>query len=59
MVIRSIIVDDEKHSRGNLAGILEAYCPETEVVGSATSVSAASANVIILSSSMGKGCLFE
>ena len=43
MVIRSIIVDDEKHSRGNLAGILEAYCPETEVVGSATSVSEARA----------------
>ncbi len=43
MVIRSIIVDDEKHSRGNLAGILESYCPETEVVGSATSVSEARA----------------
>jgi two-component system, LytTR family, response regulator len=38
MKIRSIIVDDEKHGRENLAGILKAYCPEVELAGEADSV---------------------
>jgi two-component system, LytTR family, response regulator len=28
MKLKSIIVDDEKHGRENLAGILQEYCPE-------------------------------
>lgn len=38
MQIKSIIVDDEKHGRENLAGILNQYCPEIEIVGQADSV---------------------
>jgi len=41
MKIKSIIVDDEKHGRENLAGILEKYCPEIELVAEANSVDAA------------------
>ena len=39
--IRSIIVDDEKHGRENLAGILKEYCPEVHVSGTANSVESA------------------
>jgi len=28
MKLKSIIVDDEKHGRENLSGILREYCPE-------------------------------
>ena len=38
MQIKSIIVDDEKHGRENLAGILKQYCPEIEITGQADSV---------------------
>ncbi len=38
MKLKSIIVDDEKHGRENLAGILRSYCPEVELTGEAASV---------------------
>lgn len=38
MKIKSIIVDDEKNGRENLAGILKQHCPEISVVGEANSV---------------------
>lgn len=38
MRIKSIIVDDEKHGRENLAGIIAEYCPEVLVLGEADSV---------------------
>ena len=38
MQIKSIIVDDEKHGRENLAGILNQYCPEINIEGEADSV---------------------
>ena len=41
MKIKSIIVDDEKHGRENLAGILRQYCPDVDLVGEADSVDAA------------------
>ncbi len=41
MKIKSIIVDHEKHGRENLAGILEQYCPEAELLGEAASVESA------------------
>jgi len=41
MRIKSIIVDDEKHGRENLTGILRQYCPNVELVGEADSVNAA------------------
>jgi len=41
MRIKSIIVDDEKHGRENLAGILKQYCPEVEIPGEANSVETA------------------
>jgi two-component system LytT family response regulator len=41
MQIKSIIVDDEKHGRENLAGILEKYCPEVVLLGEANSVESA------------------
>jgi two-component system LytT family response regulator len=41
MQIKSIIVDDEKHGRENLAGILTEHCPEVEITGNANSVESA------------------
>jgi putative ABC transport system permease protein len=41
MKIKSIIVDDEKHDRENLAGILRQYCPDVDFLGEAVSVDAA------------------
>ena len=41
MKIKSIIVDDEKHGRENLAGILKQYCSEIELLGEANSVESA------------------
>ncbi len=38
MQIKSIIVDDEKHGRENLSGILRQYCPEVDILGEADSV---------------------
>lgn len=38
MKIKSIIVDDEKHGRENLAGILKQYCPDVELLAEADSV---------------------
>jgi two-component system, LytTR family, response regulator len=40
MRIKSIIVDDEKHGRENMAGILREFCPEVELLGEANSVEA-------------------
>jgi len=31
MKMKSIIVDDEKHGRENLAGILQQYCPDVDL----------------------------
>lgn len=39
--LTSIIVDDEKHSRGNLAYLLQTYCPEITVIAEAQSVETA------------------
>ena len=41
MKLKSIIVDDEKHGRENLAGILREFCPEVTLPGEADSVEAA------------------
>ena len=41
MKIKSIIVDDEKHGRENLAGILQQYCREIELLGEANSAESA------------------
>ncbi len=41
MQIKSIIVDDEKHGRENLAGILSQHCQHVEVLGEANSVESA------------------
>jgi len=41
MKIKSIIVDDEKHGRENLAGILRQYCPDVDLLGDADSVDSA------------------
>ncbi len=41
MKIKSIIIDDEKHGRENLAGIIKQYCPEVIVLGEADSVNTA------------------
>ncbi len=41
MKIKSIIIDDEKHGRENLSGILQQYCPEVELLGEANSVDSA------------------
>ncbi len=38
MKIRSIIVDDEKNGRENLAGVLMNYCPRIDLIGEADSV---------------------
>ena len=35
--LKTIIVDDEKFSRENLGTLIDEYCPELEVVGSAAS----------------------
>lgn len=36
MKLRALIVDDEIHARENLKFLLENYCPEIEVIGTAT-----------------------
>lgn len=33
--IRAIIIDDEKHARENLSGLLSEYCPNVDVIGEA------------------------
>lgn len=33
--LQAVIVDDEKHARENLSGLLEEYCPNIEVIGEA------------------------
>lgn len=38
MKLKSLLIDDEKHGRENLAGILRSYCPQIELVGEAASV---------------------
>lgn len=40
-MIHAVIVDDETFARENLSRLLEVYCPEVEVVGSANSVESA------------------
>jgi two-component system LytT family response regulator len=37
MKLKSIIVDDEKHGRENLTGILRKYCPDIELLSEANS----------------------
>ena len=37
MKIKSIIVDDEKHGRENLADILRQYCPDVDLQAKALS----------------------
>lgn len=37
MLLRAIIIDDELHGRQNLAQLLQAHCPEIELVGAAAS----------------------
>ena len=44
MQIKTIIVDDEKHGRENLTGILTEHCPEIQILGEANSVD----NAIVL-----------
>ena len=41
MNIKSIIVDDEKHGRENLTGILKEFCSNVELLGEANSVETA------------------
>ena len=41
MKIKSIIVDDEKNGRENLAGLLKTFCPRVEIACEAESVSSA------------------
>ena len=41
MQIKSIIVDDEKHGRENLTGLLQEYCPRVLLVGEANSARSA------------------
>lgn len=41
MKIKAIIVDDEKHGRENLAGMLEQHCPKVKLFGTANSVESA------------------
>ncbi len=41
MKIKSIIVDDEKHGRENLAGILAQHCVDVKIAGEANSVESA------------------
>jgi two-component system, LytTR family, response regulator len=41
MKIKSIIVDDEKNGRENLAGLLRTFCPEVQLAGEADSVQSA------------------
>jgi len=41
MIVKSIIVDDEKHGRENLEGILRDYCPVVQITGEADSVETA------------------
>ena len=38
MQVKAIIVDDEKHGRENLSGLLNQYCPEVNILGEAASV---------------------
>lgn len=45
MIIRSLIVDDEKNGRENLAGLLRTHCPQVQVVSEATSVEEAVAAI--------------
>jgi len=44
--LRAIIVDDELHGRENLKNLLENYCPEIKVIG--TAESAVQAKVLVL-----------
>jgi two-component system LytT family response regulator len=37
MKIKSIIIDDEKHGRENLACILQQYCPDVDLQAKAVS----------------------
>lgn len=41
--VNAIIIDDEKHARQSLAGLLELYCPEVGILGEAENVSHAKA----------------
>ena len=45
MPISSIIVDDEKNGRENLAGLIKSHCPQIRVVGEARSVEQAIAGI--------------
>lgn len=41
MLVKSIIIDDERNGRENLAGLLEKYCPRVILLGEADSVKTA------------------
>ena len=41
MKLKTILVDDEKHGRENLGGILREHCSAVEIVGEADSVKTA------------------
>ncbi len=45
MPISSLIVDDEKNGRENLAGLIKTHCPQIRVVGEARSVEQAIAGI--------------
>jgi two-component system, LytTR family, response regulator len=47
--VNAIIIDDEKHARQSLAGLLELYCPEVRILGEADNVSDAKAIIEALS----------
>jgi len=41
MMLKAILVDDEKHGRENLGGILREHCPNVDIVGEVDSVKSA------------------
>lgn len=45
MAIKSLIVDDEKNGRENLAGLIQSHCPQIRVVAEAASVEQAIAAI--------------
>lgn len=45
MAIKSILVDDEKNGRENLAGLIKTHCPQIEVTDEAASVEQAIAKI--------------
>ena len=46
MTLRAIVVDDEELARKNLIMMLEAYCPEIDVIGDAGNIEEAEGMII-------------